>query len=295
MKKLPGIYLVTLLLLLSSFSTVSADYLYDRSGTLVIIDGDVLGDDDISDSEVENEQESSDDSNSNSRGREKANEASKKQEEKRREDAKNTLEKQIESRKKIQEKTKTESQLEIRQENDKFKLKQEIKDAKGRVTKKEIELKGGESLHVEEENGERTELRPKQEDSLEDRAAKLEIIKNKIKTETDLPLVVNKDNELILTKKDGTTKVLTILPDQAKAKLVEKGILTEQSGSAPELTTNASGDPVYTVTADEPRKVLGLFKFNFKTKSEVDVETGEVSTEIEEVSPWRQLLFRWSR
>lgn len=286
MKKVPMIYLVTLLLLLSSLSPVSADFLYDRSGSLVYIDGSVLGEETV---HVEGEGESK------TAIGEHPSENSKKVEEQRREQAKKVLEKQIVARKKAQEKNESQSRLEINQVGDKLKLKQETKDKSGLVVTKETELKDGEALHIEEKNGEHTELRPKLEAKFDDKVAKLEIIKDKIKSETILPLVVNEQNELTLTKKDGTTKILTILPDEAKAKLVERGILTQDTDSAPELTTNESGEPVYSVHAQAKRRVLGLFNLDFKTKSEVDVESGNVTTNVEEVSPWRQLLFRWSR
>ena len=262
-----------------------ADYLYDRSGTLVSFDGSVLGDDDTK-AEVENE---SDDN----------------REEQKREQAKKTLEREVEARKKMNDKNETKSRLEVRSEDGKFKLKQEIKDKMGRVINKEVELKEGESLHVENERGERTEIKPmvmdrieerqenreeRKEERVENREQKLELIKEKVKARTDFDLSVNEDNELIVTKPDGSSRVVTVLPDQAVAKLQEKGILVE--GETPELTENEAGQAVYRVSQEEERRILG-FAIKFKRNSEVSAETGEVETKSGETNPVKRFLERF--
>ncbi|MBP9702071.1 hypothetical protein KBD69_00140 [Candidatus Woesebacteria bacterium] len=262
-----------------------ADYLYDRSGTLVSIDGSVLGEDD---STVAVEDESDN-----------------KREEQKREQAKKTLEREVEARKKMNDKNETKSRLEVRSEDGKFKLKQEIKDKTGRVINKEVELKEGESLHVENERGERTEIKPmvmdrieerqenreeRKEDRVENREQKLELIKEKVKARTDFDLSVNEDNELIVTKPDGSSRVLTVLPDQAVAKLQEKGILVEDE--TPELTENEDGQAVYKVSQEAERRILG-FAIKFKRDSEVSAETGEVETKSGETNPVKRFLERF--
>lgn len=262
-----------------------ADYLYDRSGTLVSIDGSVLGEDD---STVAVEDESDN-----------------KREEQKREQAKKTLEREVEARKKMNDKNETKSRLEVRSEDGKFKLKQEIKDKAGRVINKEVELKEGESLHVENERGERTEIKPmvmdrieerqenreeRKEDRVENREQKLELIKEKVKARTDFDLSVNEDNELIVTKPDGSSRVVTVLPDQAVAKLQEKGILVEDE--TPELTENEDGQAVYKVSQEEERRFLG-FALKFKRNSEVSAETGEVETKSGETNPVKRFLERF--
>ncbi len=262
-----------------------ADYLYDRSGTLVSIAGTVLGDDDSKD-EVENESDN-------------------KREEQKREQSRKTLEREIESRKKMNEKNELKSQLEVRSEDGKFKLKQEIKDKMGRVTKKEVELKEGESLHIENERGERTEIKPmvmelkeerkemmeeRKTERVENREQKLEMIKDNVKARTGFDLSVNEDNELIVTKPDGTSRVVTVLPDQAVAKLQEKGILVE--GETPELTENEAGEAVYKVSKEEERRFLGI-ALKFKRESEVSADTGEVETKSGETNPVKRFLERF--
>lgn len=300
--------IVTILSLLV-FSLVAlparADYLYDRSGTLISIDGSVLGDDDSVD-EVENENDDDDQAVSSSPSPStNRSESEKKREEQKKEQDKKMLERDIEARKKMNEKNEIKSRLEVRSEDGKFKLKQEIKDKMGRVTNKEVELKEGESLHVENERGERTEIKPmvmelkeerqenreeRKEDRVENREQKLELIKEKVRARTDFDLTVNEDNELIITKPDGSSRVVSVLPDQAVAKLQEKGILVE--GETPELTENEAGQAVYKVSQEEERRILG-FAIKFKRDSEVSAETGEVETKSGETNPVKRLLERF--
>lgn len=269
-----------------------ADYLYDRSGTLTPIDGAVLGDDD--------QLTSSSPSRSTTRS-----ESEKKREEQKREQDKKMLEREIEARKKLNEKQEIKSQLEIKSEDGKFKLNQEIRDKNGRVTKKEVELKEGESLHVENERGERTEIKPmgvelkeerkemreaQKEERVENRQQKLELIKEKVKARTDFSLTVDEDNKLIVTKPDGSSRVVTILPDEAVAKFQEKGILVD--GSIPELTENAAGEAVYRVTQEAERRILG-FAIKFRRENEVSAETGEVESKSGETNPVKRWLERF--
>ena len=291
MQKSATVIILSLVLFSVLAIPARADYLYDRSGTLIPIDGSVLGDDDSVTSSP---------APSSSRS-----ESEKKREEQKREQDKKKLEREIEARKKLNNKNEIKSQLEIRSEDGKYKLDQEIKDQNGRVTKKEVELKEGESLHIENENGDRTEIRPMVMELKNDRKEimaeqktkreenheqKLEIIKDKIKARTDFNLIVNEDNELIVTKPDGSSRVVTILPDQAVAKLQEKGVLV--GGETPELTENEAGEAVYKVSKEEERRFLGI-ALKFKRDSEVSAETGEVETKSGETNPVKRLLERF--
>lgn len=272
-----------------------ADYLLDRSGTIVAIDGSILGDDD---SQGDNQEQEKTEVESD-----EVNEIEKKREEQNREAAKKNLERQIEARKKSSEINEVKSEVKLENEKGTFKLKQEIKDKNGRVTKKEIELKEGESLHVEDESGEETiEVRRKEaikerqnnrvEERQEARDEKLEIIKNKIKTETRLPISVNENNELVVTRPDGSTKVVTVLPDQAVENMRRRGIVVGDGLTAPELVTNEAGDPVYQLEQEEERNILG-FKLRFKRATEVSAETGEVVTTSLETNPVKKWLERF--
>lgn len=291
MTKSVFIAILSVSVLATLVSPVQADYLYDRSGTLTSVGGDVLGQD-------TDDQDDSDSQDS-------AREVEQKRAEQAREQAKKTLERQIEARQKLNEKNRVESQLETKTEDGKFKLKQETKDQQGRVTKKEVELKPGESLHLEDERGERTELKPmvmelkdeRQEtresvktERVENREQKLEIIKNKLKAKTEFDLSVNEDNELIVTKPDGSSRVVSILPDVAVTKLAEKGFLL--ADETPELTENESGEAVYRVTQEEEKRFLGL-ALKFKRHTEVSAETGDVTTTSAETNPVKRWLERF--
>lgn len=274
-----------------------ADYLYDRSGTLVPLDGAVLGEDSATPTKVSPPSDRS--------------EAARKRAEQIREKAKQQLEQQIETRQKLNEKNQLKSRLEINTEEGKFKLKQETIDRTGRTTNKEVELEAGESVHVENKSGERTEIKPiimelkeqqqterkemieeKREERAENREQKLEIIRNQVKTETKLPLRVSEDNELMVTRPDGTTKVVTVLPDQAVENLRKRGIVLEETGSAPELVENSSGDLVYRLERDEERRILGL-RLKFRRATEVSAETGEVTTTSQETNTVKKWLERF--
>ncbi len=264
---------------------VQADYLYDRSGTLISVEGSVLGEDDA-EAKIEKSEEA------------------KKRSEQVREKAKQQLEQQIEARQRLNEKNQLKSRLEIKTEEGKFKLKQEITDRAGNTTKKEVELKAGESLHVESEDGARTEIKPvimelkserqeqreeNKEARIENREQKLELIRNQVRTETQLPLSVGPDNELIITRPDGTTKVVTVLPDQAVENLRNRGIVLDDPTVAPELTENSRGDLVYRLEREEERRLLGL-RLKFRRATEVSAETGEVTTISQETNPVKRWL-----
>ena len=304
MQKSATVIILSLVLFSVLAIPARADYLYDRSGTLVSINGSVLGDDDSKD-KVENESEDKEVVSASPSPSSNRSESDKKREEQKREQDKKKLEREIEARKKLNEKKEIKSQLEIKSEDGKFKLKQETRDKDGRVTKKEVELKEGESLHVENEQGERTEIKPmvmdrieerqenreeRKEGRVENREQKLEMIKDKVKARTDFSLTVDEDNKLIVTKPDGSSRVVAILPDEAVAKFQEKGILVE--GETPELTENEAGEAVYKVSKEEERRFLGI-ALKFKRESEVSAETGEVETKSGETNPVKRLLERF--
>lgn len=262
MKKLL-LFSITLLLLypLTFALPVRADWLIDRSGTIVKLDPMVLGDDDV------------------------------------REVSKQNLERQVETRKKIQEKTGNKSEVELRTQEGKFKLKQEIKDQGGRLIKKqEIEIKNDESLHVEQEDGETVRVNAKQD-------GRMELVKNRLKTTSDFELKVGEKNEISVTLPNGKTKEVA-LPDKALERLVANGVI-KQEGEESNYTLIAgkNGDPIYQVEGQVEKKLLGLFKLKFAQKLEVaasasedgTVEAGDVvESTSQETSPWRRFLERMS-
>lgn len=293
------------MLVIGSLATYSApqafaDWLIDRSGTLVKIDPSILGDD------ADNSLTTS------SRSQETTTELQKQQLEKQTEQAKNNLEatkktqentkealkKQIEQRKKTKEKSGQTSEFEVNSEGGKLKIKQELRDATGALIKKSETEIGDESLHIEQANGETVEINSIGED-------RLEMVKNKIKTESDLDLKLDAKNAISVTLPNGKTKEIS-LPDQALERLVANGVIARTIGvdGSYLLVAGKNGDPVYSGIEGEIEKSILGFKIKFKQKIDIaagDSEDGTVlagdivSKTSQETSPWRLFLERLAR
>lgn len=274
------VILLTAIFLSPFFTTpAKADWLLDRSGTLVRVDGYVLGDED------------------STNRLEQARDMVKDRQEAVREDAKQKLENQIETRKKIQEKLGNRSEVEVKNEENRLKIKQEIRDKNGSVVRKqEIEVKDGERFMVEGENREKVEI-----NAIKD--GRLEIAKNRIRTNSDMELKVGDKNEISVTLPNGKTREVA-LPDKALENLVSKGVVVQTEGEdAYELKTGENGEPVYPAKAQVEKKLFGLLKLKFHQNIEVaagDSEDGTVKAgdivqaKSQETSPWRRLLERLS-
>lgn len=292
------VLLLTALYLFPLFSSpAKADWLLDRSGALLKVDGYVLGDDDSVKSEVEIEQETSEQNETEKNRMEQAREMVKDRQEVLQEAAKKKLETQIEARKKIQEKIGTKSQVEIRSEGDQLKIKQEIRDRNENLVKKqEIEVKGSERFVVEGEDKSRIEI-----NAIKD--GQLELQKNNFRVRSEMDLKVGEKNEISVTLPNGKVREIE-LPDKALTNLVNKGIIVQSEGDDDyELKTGVNGELVYAVQGTVEKKLLGLFKLKFAQKMEVAASTsddGAVATgdvlqaESQEVSPWRRFLERLS-
>jgi hypothetical protein len=110
------------------------------------------------------------------------------------------------------------------------------------IQKREIEIKAGETLHVEQEDGETVQIDARQD-------GRLEVVKNKIKTKSELNLQVGEKNEISVTLPNGKTKEIA-LPDKALERLVANGVIESTEGgeeSQYELIAGKNGDPVYEV------------------------------------------------
>jgi hypothetical protein len=292
--------------------SVSADWLLDRSGTLVQVDGAVLGDDDNDEVEDRDEDEdrgamatpttTSAADNEEIRKLEEQDSRQREAEKKRLEKSRELLKKQTELRLKNQSTTNRKSNVEISSQDGKFKLRQEIKDDQGRLIKsQEIELKDGESLHVEQEGGEPVEI-----NSVKD--GELELRRAKIKTNSEFNLKVGDKNEITVALPNGKVKEIA-LPDKALENLISNGIIAPQTatGSADnayQLIAGKNGEPVYEVEGEVEKKVLGIFKMKFAQKLAVAATSSEdgtvapgdiVESETREISPWRRLLERLAR
>ncbi len=298
-----GLIAISLFTLVASNPTsVSADWLLDRTGTLIKIDPRILGDDDSQEIKVEENKDeketerkvesspsstSKPESGKENKEQERIKEEAKKQAEYARrasDKAKEELKKKIEINQIKSKTNKMEKESEIEVEGDKLKIKQKIKDVNGKETETQMELEKGEELQVETKEGDETKkfkLRARQDDSVE-------VEKDGVKVGTKLPISINEDNELVVTRPDGTTKIVKVMPDQALKMLREQNITPDDSSTdvngestgLPELEEEG-GESVYKIDGQKEEKVFGLFKVAYKTKSVVSAETGElVRTEL---------------
>lgn len=311
-------YIVFLTLFVIQYSlftpSVRADWILDRSGYLLRLDPLILGDSDEQQSEPEKVEEKREESKPaeikpaesenrsgenktaevNKEAAEKRSEAEKQSLEKARERAKDELKKKIEINQIKSKANKIESESEIEVEGDKIKIKQKMKDARGRETESEMQLENGEELQVESKDGDETKkfkLRARKDN-------RLEVEKDGVKISTKLPISINENNELVVTRPDGTTKIVAVMPDQALKMLREQNItpdetLTDDNGDStglPELEEE-DGQSVYKIDGEKKERILGLFKVAYKTKAVVSAETGEiVRTEVSNLDRFLSLF-----
>lgn len=279
MKKLATV-LVSIVWYLTSAPAANADWLVDRSGALVQVEGSVLAEtDDATRPEI------------------------KTTEQKRIEAAKNTLERQIEERKIVQERTGQTTTIELKRDEAKLRLEQKVRNATGSVIRTEERVvKEGESVFVEQESGERVRINAIKED-------RVELLKNRIKTSAELPLRVGEKNEISVTLPNGQVKEIA-LPDKALENLVAKGIITptqdSDGESTYELTAGKNGEPVYVAEGQVEKKFLGIpfLKMKFAQKMEVAAASSEdgtvqagdvVETTSQETNPFRRFFERLAR
>ena len=275
--------IIVLLAILTFFSPslVRADWLIDRSGSLVKLDPLVLGDDDekkFENKEVEKQEDhkqdevKSESSSENKSQEDKSAEIQKEASEKVREKAKEKLESTIKINEIKASKNKIETESEIEVEDNKFKIKQKIKDQNGRETETELEMELDEEVEVESLDGDEAKsfrLKTRDDDSIE-------LERNDVRIHTKLPITINANNELVVTRPDGTQKIVAVMPDQALAKLKEQHIFPiEDSSDLPELEEE-DGQSVYKIDGDKQEKILGIFKISYKTKAVISAETGEI-------------------
>ncbi|MFH2085645.1 MAG: hypothetical protein ABII21_02595 [bacterium] len=270
MKKLLFLLGSSIWFLNSSIPLAHADWLIDRSGTLVQINGSVLGD------------ETPDTTNTTARQK---------------------LEQQTSQRASIQAKTGQTSTLDLHTGNGKLELNQEIRPTTGpAVRRPPLAIKEGESLYVEQEDGVKARINATKD-------GRMELTKNRIKTNSEFQFKVGEKNEISVTLPNGKEREVT-LPDQALANLISRGILTATDGVGGttdyELTAGTNGEPVYPVEGKVEKKLFGLpfLKYQFAQKLEVAASTSEdgtiqagdiVESQSQETSPWRRLLERLSR
>ncbi|MEI6690233.1 MAG: hypothetical protein WCL07_00625 [bacterium] len=303
-------FIVISLIALSAPTSASASWFISEPGILSYISSSILGDETqstdmtvpIESSEpvvpkqTETPQSNSVSVNSNTqKSQEQARERAKQASEKIREQAKQNMEKNREETKKqveiyIQAKKKL---LESKKQTANFDLisqdatpgaemdkpsmlivREHIFNADGTIaSESDKSVEGEDQIEINRPDGTIVKVSAKS-------AKKLEIMRDQVKVNTDMPVSINENNELVLTKKDGTTKILTILPDEAVGRLREKGlnVASDSAGiatSGPELS-EINGQAVYKFSTDQEKKVFGIFRINLKRQVNVSTETGDV-------------------
>ncbi len=216
------------------------------------------------------------------------------------ETAKHQAEQQREAAKKQEEQSGV--QVETQTENGKTQV--EIQTAAGEKINRQTEKgklhlkveRGKLKLEEETEEGETTEVGEDDEVEIEpnDDEDKVKIAtgsgedemvitRNRVRARTNFPLSVDLNtNELIVTTPNGVKRV-TVLPDQAIAKLLQNNVIDRVESPETETEaelTEAAGMPAYEVSGESDQKLLGVVPVKIKSKVKVSAETGEViSTE----------------
>jgi hypothetical protein len=277
-----------------------AGWLIDRSGTLIQVNGMILGDD-ITDDPEENESE---DSVAQKRI-ELIRENTKQKEEITREKLKQQTELKIKQNEKRVESLKTQAKYELKNESGKLEIKGEIKDKNGNMVRTQNQkVEEGEPIFVEQEN-EDGKIEQVRINAVKD--GKIEMLKNRLRTTSDYELQVGDKNEISVTLPNGKTREVA-LPDKALENLVSQGVIAAVTDSEDqgdyELVAGSNGEPVYQVEGQVEKKLLGFLKLKFDQKIEVAASasddgtttTGDVvSSQSRETNPWRRFLERLSR
>lgn len=285
--------LLTASLLLVSARNVQAAWVIDTSGTLIQVDASVLGDSDeegAGEPETEQAETEAEGTGNREEGIKrdiKTLEREQNKLEQQREMAKKKLEKDTEGRKKQLEKNKQNIKTTIENREQKLKVRQETMREGEQVKETETDLPENETLEIEREDGKKVRIRPV------GAGESLEIQGEKVRTRTNFPIKIGENNELIHVNKDGTERILTVLPDAAKAAM-EKNGFTSTEGDA-ELEESQDGKPIYKFEAQEEKRVFGFIRRKFKKSVEISAETGEVvNTVSTENSAFARLLERLS-
>lgn len=256
-----------------------ASWLIDRTGTLVEVDGVVLGDDADSLDMVEGE-----DGGAPSFESQDPSDDRKLMELKKREESRTKLESEIQTREKKLDARKEQVKSLISRDQDKLKVKQIIENKDGKVDKTtDTELEPGEKIRLQHKAG---------EVDISAMGDNIDIGHKDFTAHAKFPLSIGENNELIVTRPDGTQKTVTILPDQAAEKMRLRGLdATSQEADLVE----ENGEPVYKFATTQEKRFLGIFRTRFESETTVSADTGEVvDNTSSETSPLRKLLLRLS-
>lgn len=121
-----------------------------------------------------------------------------------------------------------------------------------------------------------------------DHSIVIEDIEGKVRTRTNFPISIGEDNQLKITKRDGTTKEVTVLPSAAVEKIEQKGFVPREARLTESEHTD---DLVYEINGIvHSRNVLGI-NMRFQTDAEISARTGEIVREVlTPDTPWLQRM-----
>jgi len=208
------------------------------------------------------------------------------------------------------EEKKEEIRQELQVEPNKVKLKYESKN--GSVERKlEIEHEDADIEDEKEEEIEdkiEVEFEEEHKTDIATESPDVTIKKNKVKARTGFPLSIDvATNQLIVTRPDGTTKAVTVLPDAAvqnfmshkKVNLINvqpPDTGTDSADTNPDTNASSSATNtettqvkliekddqlVYEIKGKKKLKVFGIFPVSADTTGYVSAETGEVVSQEE--------------
>lgn len=95
-----------------------------------------------------------------------------------------------------------------------------------------------------------------------------------VQVQGNFPLSVNPTTNTLTVTTPAGSKTVDTLPSQAVQSLISQGIISTQSGIL--LTTDANGQPVYTVVGVKTEKLLGIFNVSIDKTSQVSAQSGQI-------------------
>lgn len=231
-----------------------------------------------------------------------------------REEEKRKKEEEFEEKKREEEEKREEKKLEIERKYDvnpeKIKIEYKSESATAK-TERKIEFKDGE-IELEEEFEDKLSkdleksFEEIKETEIASDSSSVVIKKNNVKARIGFPLTIDgATNQLIITRPDGTTKAVTVLPDQAVNNFIRNNkvnlINFEDPTGTPSGETETPGTGSATTGEEETQielveyndqlayeikgkkklKLLGLFDITAPTTGYVSAETGDVLAQEE--------------
>lgn len=200
------------------------------------------------------------------------------------------FEAQVKVREQRLEAVKQKIQSRVQVENGDLVVIQEVKNEKGESVKTtKTPLAKEEKLHIEKENGDILELKANKDNSIELKDGGVVT-----RTRTNFPVGISEDGNLTITHKDGTSKDVTVLPEAALKNLEAKGFVP----TAPVELAVDEDEPVYVGEATKVKHFLGIgipaLEVRLDKILRVSAEDGAVTEDSSRLSAWQRFLDRFS-